>query len=236
VSGTPPPHLAASDTAHSGPIAELADAVRPRLRGWLHAGMTPIVLAAGIVLIALAPSATARIATIIYTVCGLALFATSGVYHRRRWGARAHAWLRRADHGNVYLLIAGTYTPVVVLALTGAARTSLLWVIWIGAALGVGFRFLWPGAPRSLYTVLYVALGWSLAPELGELLHSSGVAVFALTLAGGVLYTVGALIYAAKRPDPAPRWFGFHELFHACTVAAWVCQYIAISVLVYRQR
>jgi hemolysin III len=220
----------------TGPIAEFVDAVRPRLRGWLHAGMVPVVLTAGIVLIAVSGSGTTRAAVAIYTVCGLALFATSGVYHRRQWGARAHAWLRRADHANVYLLIAGTYTPVVVLGLSGAARTSLLWVIWVGAALGVGFRFLWPGAPRSLYVALYVALGWSIAPVLGELLDSAGVAVFVLTLTGGLLYTAGAVIYAIKRPDPAPRWFGFHEVFHSCTIAAWVCQYIAISVLVYRQR
>jgi hemolysin III len=226
---------ATTATPASGPIAELVDAVRPRLRGWLHVGMAPIVLAAGIVLIALSDSGAARAAVAIYTICGMALFTTSGVYHRRQWGARAHAWLRRADHANVYLLIAGTYTPVVVLGLDGAARTSMLWIIWIGAALGVGFRFLWPGAPRALYVVLYVVLGWSIAPELGQLLHSAGVGVFVLTLAGGVLYTVGALVYATKRPDPAPRWFGFHEVFHSCTIAAWVCQYVAISVLVYRQ-
>ena len=226
---------AATTAPPTGPIAELVDAVRPRLRGWLHVGMAPIVLAAGIVLIAVSDSGSARAAVAIYTVCGMALFTTSGVYHRRRWGARAHAWLRRADHANVYLLIAGTYTPVVVLGLDGAARTSMLWIIWIGAALGVGFRFLWPGAPRALYVVLYVVLGWSIAPELGQLLHSAGAGVFVLTLAGGVLYTVGALVYATKRPDPAPRWFGFHEVFHSCTIAAWVCQYVAISVLVYRQ-
>lgn len=214
-------------------VAEFADVVKPHLRGWLHAGMAPAVLAAGIVLIALARPGVARASAGIYTACGLALFATSGVYHLGRWGVRTHAWLRRADHGNVYLLIAGTYTPVVSLALTGAARVWLLWVIWLGAALGVAFRWLWAGAPRSLYTVLYVALGWSIAPVFGPLWDSAGTTVFVLTVTGGVLYTLGALVYATKRPDPAPRWFGFHEVFHAFTIAAWVCQYIAISMLAY---
>lgn len=225
-----------ADTSAQGPVALAADAVKPRLRGWLHLGMAPVVLAAGIVLIALARPGTVRAAVAVYTACGLVLFATSGVYHRGRWGVRTQAWLRRADHANVYLVIAGTYTPVVVLALTGASQTWLLWLIWIGAALGVGFRWLWPSAPRALSTALYVALGWSLAPALGQLLHAAGTGVFVLTLAGGLLYTLGALVYAIKRPDPAPLWFGFHELFHACTIGAWVCQYIAISLLVYRQR
>ncbi len=209
--------------------------MKPRLRGWLHAVMAPLVLAAGLVLIVLAPSGAPRVAVVIYTCCGLALFATSGVYHRGRWNARTHAWMRRADHGNVYLLIAGTYTPVVTLALSGTSRTVMLWLIWAGAALGVGFRWLWPTAPRTLYTALYVALGWSITPILDEVLRSAGIAVFVLTLAGGVLYTAGAVVYAIKRPNPAPSWFGFHEVFHACTIAAWVCQYIAISMLVYRR-
>ncbi len=217
------------------PVATHADPVKPRMRGWLHAVMAPLVLVAGLVLIVMAPAGAPRLAVVVYTICGLALFATSGVYHRGTWGARAYAWLRRADHGNVYLLIAGTYTPVVTLALSGTTRTVMLWLIWAGAALGVGFRYLWPTAPRALYTVLYVALGWSITPVLGDLLHSAGVAVFVLTLAGGVLYTAGAVVYAIKRPDPAPSWFGFHEVFHACTIAAWICQYIAISMLVDRR-
>lgn len=214
----------------------LGTVVKPRLRGWLHAGMAPLVLAAGIVLIALARPGVSRTAAIVYTVCGLTLFATSGVYHLGQWGVRTYGWLRRADHGNVYLLIAGTYTPVVALALTGALRTWLLWGIWIGALTGLCFRWLWPTAPRTLSTILYVAVGWSIAPALGQVLSDAGTAVFVLTLTGGVLYTVGAVIYAIKRPDPAPALFGFHEMFHACTIAAWACQYLAVSMLTYRLR
>jgi hemolysin III len=175
-----------------------------------------------------------RAAAVVYTVCGLALFATSGVYHRGRWGVGVERWLKRADHGNIYLLIAGTYTPVALLGLSGGTRVAVLWFIWAGAALGLAFRWLWPGAPRPLTTALYVVVGWSVAPVLESLLDGLGGAAFALTLTGGVLYTVGALVYATRRPDPSPRWFGFHEVFHACTVAAWVCQYVAISLIAYR--
>ena len=164
------------------------------------------------------------------------MFTTSALYHRGRWGSTASSRLRRADHGNIYPLIAGTFTPLVVLGLGGFARTALLWEVWTAAAVGVGAQWLWPAAPRIFYTVLYVVTGWSLAPAFGELLARSGAAVFILTIAGGLLYTTGAVVYAAKRPDPAPAWFGFHEVFHSCTVAAWTCQYIAVSLLTYRQR
>ncbi len=212
----------------------IVTAVKPRLRGWLHAGMAPAVLAAGIVLIALAPAGLARWCAVVYTVCALLLFTTSGVYHRGRWAPAAHRRLKRLDHGNVYLLIAGTYTPMVALGLTGTWRTVLLCVVWIGAPLGVAFRWLWPDAPRALYTVLYVVLGWSVMPAFGQLLDRNGAAVAVLTLAGGVLYTLGAVVYATKRPDPFPAWFGFHEVFHACTIGAWTCQYVAISIVTYR--
>lgn len=222
------------EIAQPGATTETAAAAKPRLRGWLHSAMAPVALAAGIILVAHAATSTARLTAVVYTACGLILFTTSAAYHRRRWGTTAANRLRRADHGNIYLLIAGTYTPIVALGLAGFARTALLWEIWIAAGLGVAGQWLWASAPRALYTVLYVIIGWSIAPAFGELIHRSGVAVFALLLSGGVLYTTGAVIYALKRPDPAPSWFGFHELFHSCTVAAWTCQYVAISLLSYR--
>ncbi|SFD46121.1 PAQR family membrane homeostasis protein TrhA [Streptomyces aidingensis] len=215
-------------------LDELIEAVKPRLRGWLHAGAAPLVLAAGIVLIVLAPPGQATAAAAVYTGCGLALFAVSGVYHRGNWSPAVREVLRRIDHSNVYLLIAGTYTPVVALGLNGTLRTVLLWGIWGGAAAGIVFRCLWPGAPRALYTALYIALGWSIGPALGPLLEQTGAAVSVLTLAGGLLYTAGGVVYGLKRPDPSPAWFGFHEIFHAFTIAAWTCQYIAISLLTYR--
>lgn len=211
-----------------------SDPIKPRLRGWLHAGAAPVVLAAGLVLVAVAAPGVPRVVAVVYAVCGLLLFATSGLYHRGSWSPRAQGRLRRIDHSNVYLLIAGTYTPVVTLALTGATRVILLWMIWVGATVGVLFRWLWPDAPRALYTALYIALGWSFAPAFGSLIRSAGMAVFILTLAGGLLYTAGAAVYAGRRPDPSPTWFGFHEIFHSLTIAAWACQYLAISLLVYR--
>ena len=211
-----------------------AEAIKPRLRGWLHAGMTPVVLAAGIVLISLAPAGAARICAAVYTGCGLVLFATSGAYHRGRWSPTVHRWFKRADHGNVYLLIAGTYTPIVTLGLAGRTRTVLLAIVWAGAAVGIGFRWLYPDAPRAFYTALSVVLGWSVAPAFGQLLVHAGTAVAVLALVGGILYTAGAVTYATRRPDPSPAWFGFHEIFHALTVAAWTCQYVAVSVLSYR--
>ncbi|WP_165989756.1 hemolysin III family protein [Streptomyces sp. YIM 98790] len=220
-------------TAPESPLDELIEAVKPRLRGWLHAGAAPLVLAAGLVLTVLAPSGQATAGAAVYTACGLALFATSGVYHRGSWSPAVREVLRRIDHSNVYLLIAGTYTPVVLLGLSGTPRTVLLWGIWIGAAAGIVFRCVWPGAPRALYTALYIALGWSIAPAFGPLVDGAGVAVSALTLAGGLLYTAGGVVYGLRRPDPSPAWFGFHEIFHAFTIAAWTCQYIAISLLVH---
>ena len=213
-----------------GLLAELT----PRLRGWLHAGMAPLACAAGIVLVALAPAGAPRTAAAVYAGCGLLLFTVSALYHRLDWSPRGYEVLRRLDHSNVYLLIAGTYTPIVALGLSGTVRTVLLWEIWVGAAVGVLFRCRWPHAPRALYTALYVLLGWSIAPVLGSLVTGAGVAVAVLTLVGGALYTAGGIVYGVRRPDPSPTWFGFHEVFHALTVAAWVCQYVAVSLLTYR--
>ncbi|MET9660639.1 hemolysin III family protein [Streptomyces sp. NPDC006510] len=207
---------------------------KPHWRGRLHAGVVPVVLAAGAVLTVLAPHGWTTAAVTLYTACGLMLFTVSAVYHRGTWSAPVLEVLRRVDHSNVYLLIAGTYTPIVGLGLTGTARTVLLWGIWTGACAGIVFRCVWPGAPRALHTTLYIALGWSLAPAFGQLLHQAGPAVLALTVTGGILYTAGGVVYALKRPDPSPARFGFHEVFHACTIAAWTCQYVAISLLTLR--
>lgn len=170
-----------------------------------------------------------------YAVTALNLFATSAVYHRFHWGPRGESALKRLDHANIYLIIAGTYTPMTALALDGTARAVLLWVVWAGAIAGVLFRVLWVTAPRALYTVLYVALGWSALFALPQVFSGAGVAVAVLTLVGGGCYTLGGLVYGLRRPDPWPRWFGFHEIFHALTIAAWTCQYVAISMLVYAQ-
>lgn len=220
--------------ARRATVGELAQSVKPRLRGWLHAGTFPAVLVAGLVLVALGPTLPARLAAAVYALTSALLFGVSALYHRGHWSERAEATLRRFDHANIYLIIAGTYTPFALLALHGTARTAVLSVIWSGAAAGVFFRIVWVGAPRWLYTILYIGLGWVAAGVMPELLDGAGITALVLVCAGGLLYSVGGLVYGLRRPDPSPRWFGFHEVFHAFTVAAYVAQYIAVSFVVYR--
>jgi hemolysin III len=186
------------------------------------------------VLIVLAPTGPGRVAAAAYCVTSVVLFTTSAIYHRGRWSAVAERRLKRLDHANIFLLIAGSYTPFAVLALRGDARAAVLSAVWGTALLGVVFRIFWVNAPRWLYVPLYIGLGWAAAFFVPQLIHGAGVAAFVLIAAGGLLYTFGGLVYGLKRPDPSPRWFGFHEIFHACTVAAFACQYVAASMVVYR--
>lgn len=205
---------------------------KPRLRGWLHAATAPLALAAGIVLIAVAPSGPATVAAVIFTVTAVLLFSTSATYHLGRWRPAVDAVLRRMDHANIFLIIAGTYTPFALLLPSDQGR-QMLAIVWSGALIGVAFRVLWPSAPRWLYVPVYLALGWVAVFYLRGLLSGGGPAIVTLIIVGGVLYSVGALVYAAKRPNPLPRWFGFHEIFHAFTVAAFVAHYVAASLTLY---
>jgi hemolysin III len=217
-----------------GRAGEPAQVVKPRLRGWLHAGTFPPVLVAGMVLIALGPTRTARLSAVVYVLTSAMLFGVSGAYHRGRWSARAADLLRRFDHANIYLIIAGTYTPFALLLLRGDVRVVVLAIVWSGAIAGVLFRVIWVHAPRWLYIALYLLLGWMAMLFMPQFLKGTGVVVAVLAIAGGVLYSAGGLVYGLRRPDPSPRWFGFHEIFHALTVAAYVLQYIAVSFVVYR--
>ncbi|MGW3917649.1 PAQR family membrane homeostasis protein TrhA [Streptomyces sp. NPDC005070] len=212
--------------------AELVEPVKPRLRGWLHAGMVPLSLIAGVVLICLARTPQATVACAVYSVTAWMLFATSAVYHRGTWGSLGEALLRRLDHANIFLIIAGTCTPLAVLLLRPEQRSVLLWIVWAGALAGIAFRVFWVAAPRWLYTPCYLALGWAPVRYLPDFLHTGGVAVLVLIVAGGLLYSAGAVVYALKRPDPSLRWFGFHEVFHALTIAAFAAHYVAISLAV----
>jgi hemolysin III len=205
---------------------------KPRLRGWLHLGAFPIALLAGLALTATAPTLPGRLSTAVYVAASALLFGISALYHRTTLTHTATAVLKRLDHANIYLIIAGTYTPIAVLALHGTPRTALLTVIWTGAALGVLFRVLWHGAPRWLYTVLYIVLGWAAVFVIPQLADGAGVAATVLIFTGGVLYTVGGVVYALKRPNPSVRWFGFHEVFHAFTVAAYIAQFTAVALVV----
>ncbi|MFF3612479.1 hemolysin III family protein [Streptomyces sp. NPDC002580] len=228
----------AGETVHSvaalvGRAGDLVEPVKPRLRGWLHASMVPAALIAGIALICLARTPQAAVACAVYSITAWLLFATSAVYHRGTWGPRGEALLRRLDHANIFLIIAGTCTPLAVLLLPPDQRSVLLWIVWAGALAGIAFRVLWVGAPRWLYTPCYLALGWAPVRYLPDFLHTGGAAVLTLIVAGGLLYSAGAVVYALKRPDPSPLWFGFHEVFHALTVAAFTAHYIAISLAAY---
>ncbi|MEV7401949.1 hemolysin III family protein [Streptomyces sp. NPDC091267] len=224
---------ARSVTALVEQAADLVEPIKPRLRGWLHAGMVPASLIAGIVLICLARTPQAAVACTVYSVTAWLLFATSAIYHRGTWGRRGEAVLRRLDHANIFLIIAGTCTPLAVALLPTDQRPVLLWIVWAGALAGIAFRVLWVGAPRWLYTPCYLALGWAPVRYLPDFLHNGGVALLTLVVAGGLLYSAGAVVYGLQRPDPSPRWFGFHEVFHGLTVAAFTAHYIAISLAVY---
>lgn len=213
---------------------DLAGVVKPKLRGWLHLGTFPCALVGGMLLVALGPTLEARLCAAVYALTSALLFGVSAAYHRGDWSERVSAWLRRFDHANIYLIIAGTYTPFAYLVLEGVARALVLAVVWVGALAGVLFRVLWVGAPRWLYTALYVGLGWVAAFFVPQFLDGTGAVVAALVILGGVLYSAGGLVYGLRRPDPSPRWFGFHEVFHALTVAAYVLQYVAVSFVVYK--
>jgi hemolysin III len=213
--------------------AEIPARVKPRLRGILHAVAFPLALAAGIVLISLAPTGAGRLAVAIYSVSAWAVFGTSATYHLGRLSGRSLAVLARVDRSTIFVLIAATYTPFALLALRGDPQMGLLGVVWGGASAGVLASVLWGHPPRWVFTSLCVLLGWVGAFFLPELLRGAGVAAVVLVVVGGGLYSLGGLVYAARRPNPAPRVFGFHEVFHALTIAAFATQYVAVSLVVY---
>lgn len=209
-----------------------APLVKPRLRGWVHAATFPFAVAAGIVLIVLSPPTAPRVAAIIFAVTTMLLFGTSAVYHRGNWSPKVNAILRRADHSNIFLIIAGTYTPLAVLLLSRTAATILLSIVWTGAVLGLLARIVWLNAPRWVYTPIYLALGWVAVGYMGEFWKGGSPTVVLLICAGGLAYTLGALVYATKWPRLSQKWFGFHELFHVGTVIGWGCHYAAVLVAV----
>ncbi len=224
-------------------VAETVADLKPKLRGWLHLGTAPLTLAAGIVLIALSPTALTRVGSALFIGTALLLFTVSAIYHTGTWSPRVWAFLRRFDHSNIFLLIAGSYTPFSLILLEGTQRVVLLTTVWSGAILGVLFRVFWVGAPRWLYVPIYIALGWAavffmpaFADGAERLGLGIGTAVIVLVLAGGALYTMGGVVYGFKRPDPWPQWFGFHEVFHTFTILAFVTHYVGVSLATYALR
>ena len=204
--------------------------VKPKWRGWIHAGTFPVTIAAGIVLIVLAEGPWAKWASAVFMLTSMLLFGNSALYHRFDWKPRTKLILKRIDHANIFLLIAGTYTPLALLALPPEKGFVLLAVVWAGALLGIGFRVFWITAPRWLYVPIYLLLGWAAVMYLGDLLAAS-VAMMILVIVGGLLYTAGAIVYGLKKPNPWPGVFGFHEIFHTCTVLAFMCHWTATLLI-----
>ncbi len=214
----------------SGAAAHQAARLKPRLRGWIHAVTAPLALIAAVVLVVLAPPVAEKVAAAVFGLTAVLLFGTSAVYHRGTWSPRVAAALRRLDHSNIFLIIAGTYTPLAVTLLDPRTATTLLAIVWGGAVAGLLARVLWMDAPRWVYVPVYVALGWVAVAYMGQFAASGGIAVVWLVAGGGLAYTVGAVVYGTKRPDPSPRWFGFHEIFHALTVVGFGCHTAAIFI------
>jgi len=207
---------------------------KPTWRGWQHAIMFPVAVVAGIVMIATAPTVAGRVSSAIFAVTAALLFGVSALLHRGRWSTGTEGLLRRLDHANIYLIIAGTYTPFAVLALPTSSGKLLLSIVWSGALVGVVLRVFWIGVPRWLSTSLYVVVGWVVVFFLPELVDTAGWGVVVLIAVGGVLYTLGAVVYATKWPNPAPRTFGFHEVFHTLTIVAFTAHYIAVWIVVHQ--
>lgn len=201
---------------------------KPLLRGVSHELAAGVALAAWIVLAALAPSGRGRLAGAVYGASLFTLFAVSAVYHRPTWSPRARLLMRRLDHSAIFLLIAGTYTPFCLL-LGGARGEALLAVAWGGALLGVALSIAWPKAPKPLTAAVYVALGWVVLPVIPALRALLGAGAVALLAAGGVVYSLGAAVYATRRPDPFPRVFGYHEVFHALVIVAAVLHFLVAA-------
>lgn len=223
-SGADLPNLPLLDDA-----IDIADR-KPSWRGWIHAGTFPVALVLGVVLLVAAKGSAATISSTVFVVSSLLLFGVSALYHRLNWGPSGKRLLKRLDHANIFLLIAGSYTPITVLALPPAKSTLLLTLVWIGAGLGILFRIFWIGAPRWLYVPLYLLLGYASLAFVVDF-YAANATMMTLILLGGLCYTVGAVIYAIKKPNPFPGVFGFHEIFHVLTLAAFLCHWLAIYLV-----
>jgi hemolysin III len=208
---------------------------RPRLRGHIHFWSFFGALLGTATLIAAAATVTptAALATSVYGVTVLGVFGVSALYHRRVWSPRAYQWMKRADHSMIFLFIAGTYTPFTLLSMSKPTGYIIFGVVWGGALAGVALKMLWPTAPRWLGVPIYIALGWVAIFVLPELARHAGISALVLLLVGGLFYTLGAVFYAIRWPNHWPDTFGYHEYFHACTVLAAICHYIAIWLALY---
>jgi len=203
---------------------------KPTWRGWIHAGTFPLAIVLGAILIVAADGAAAKISSSVFVASSLLLFGNSALYHRIDWKPKTKAVFKRIDHANIFLLIAGSYTPITVLALPHDKSVLLLWLVWAGAGLGILFRVFWIGAPRWLYVPLYLLLGYASLIFIVDFFQANA-AMMTLILVGGLFYTVGAVIYGLKKPNPFPGKFGFHEIFHTLTLLAFLCHWTGIFIV-----
>ena len=204
---------------------------KPLLRGVLHTYGAAAAVGAGLVLLSYAPTTRAAIAVAVFVASLVVLFTVSAIYHRVHWSPRGRKWMRRADHASIFVLIAGTYTPIAMLGLPPGTGNRILLTIWVGALLGVLVSLFWIQAPKVLVATLAVAVGWTIVPYMGDVRRAYGDALFGLILAGGVAYSLGAIAYAAKRPALWPEVFGYHELFHALTLLGATLHFIVVRVI-----
>ncbi len=218
--------------AGSGNIVGMEALDIPRLRGVTHAYAFWIALVAAAALIILSPAGPARYAAAIYGAGLCALFGGSGLYHRWPWHPRWRPLLRRLDHSTIYLFIAASYTPLGVLVLSGTTRWIVLVTVWCGAAAGIALSVAWINAPRVLCALCYVALGWVAVLAAPQLATHLPVVALVLIAAGGLLYTVGAIVYARGRPNPWPAVFGFHEIFHVFVILAAIAHFVAMAAYI----
>jgi hemolysin III len=205
---------------------------RPRLRGVLHQWTFFVAIVLAALLVVLAPAGEPRVATAIYAIAVCALFGVSALYHRVIWPPRARRWMRRLDHSMIFVLIAGTYTPFGMVVLEGTLAVVVLAIAWGGAIAGIILKLVWIDAPKWLVATVYVGLGWVAILTFPELESRLGLGALALLIGGGTAYTVGAVIYALQRPDPAPKVFGYHEIFHALVIAAAAAHFAAVAFFV----
>lgn len=204
--------------------------VKPKLRGVSHQWAFFVSLALGVALVLTAPSGRATAAAAVYAACVAILFGTSALYHRIDWRSKsARRWMRRLDHSAIFLLIAGSYTPFALLALDGVLADVILVVVWAGALGGIVLKLVWIDAPKWLVALIYVLLGWVAVAATPELVSELGLTGAGMVGLGGLLYTVGAVVYARQRPDPVPAVFGYHELFHLLVIVAAGLQYAVIA-------
>ena len=218
---------------HPSVVEEAVARLKPRLRGWLHFSAAPLALVLGLILMVFTQEQDLRAALAVYLCSTVLLFGVSAAYHLGAGRPPVNRFLRRLDHANIYLFIAGSYTPFAVALPDRTTGITILVLVWTIALVGLLLPILWLHAPRWLVAGSYIALGWVAVFYLGPLLQHGGPAIVTLIATGGLLYTLGALVYGIKRPNPSPRWFGFHEIFHAFTVAAFIAHYVAASMTVY---